>query len=92
MSSPADTKHPYIDRTAGVCGGEPVIRDTRFPVRSVVVHVLRFGMTVEELVREWPHLNPAQVYDALSYYYDHQEEIDDLIRQNDESFDGRATA
>jgi uncharacterized protein (DUF433 family) len=42
----------------------------------VVFYVLRQGMTPEELVREFPHLTLAQVYDALSYYYDHKEEID----------------
>jgi len=92
MSTPADTKHPYVTRTEGVCGGEPVIRDTRFTVRAIVAYVLRFGMAVEEVVREWPHLAPAQVYDALSYYYDHKDEIDELTRRNEVSLDGRATA
>ena len=92
MASPADTKHPYVTRTNGVCGGEPVIRDTRFSVRSVVEYVLRLGMTVEEMVREWPQLSEDKVYDALSYYYDHKDQIDALIGRNDEAFDGRATA
>ena len=92
MSTPADTKHPYVTRTEGVCGGEPVIRGTRFTVRAIVAYVLRFGMVVEEVVREWPHLAPAQVYDALSYYYDHKDEIDELTCRNEVSFDGRATA
>ncbi|MEW5934084.1 MAG: hypothetical protein AB1816_10920 [Bacillota bacterium] len=30
-------------------------------------------MTPGELVREFSHLTLAQVYDALSYYYDHKE-------------------
>ncbi|MDI6894536.1 MAG: DUF433 domain-containing protein [Bacillota bacterium] len=68
--------HPHVTRVPGCCGGRPVIRGTRFPVSSVVFYVLRQGMTPEELVREFPHLTLAQVYDALSYYYDHKEEID----------------
>jgi hypothetical protein len=28
------------------------------------------------MLREFSHLAPAQVLDALSYYYDHQEQID----------------
>jgi uncharacterized protein (DUF433 family) len=39
-------------------------------------------MTPEELVREFPHLTLAQVYDALSYYYDHKEEIDQEMHAN----------
>jgi uncharacterized protein (DUF433 family) len=34
------------------------------------------GETPEEILEKYPHLTLAQVYDALSYYYDHQEEID----------------
>ena len=92
MPPPFDCEHPYITTAADVCGGEPVIRGTRFTVRAVVAHVLRFGMTVEEVLREWPHLTAAQVYDALSYYYDHKDEIDEWARQSAEPFDGRATA
>ena len=92
MPTPPDTLHPHISRTVGVCGGEPVIRGTRFTVRAVVAYVLRLGMTVEEVVREWPHLSPAQVYDALSFYYDHQDEIDEAIRKNAATLDGRASA
>ena len=39
-------------------------------------------MSAEELVRTFPHLTLAQVHDALSYYYDHQAEIDKEIQTN----------
>ena len=61
-----------------------MITGTRFPVRSVVIQVLRQGLTPEELVREFSHLTLAQVYDALSYYYDHRKEIDADIALNTE--------
>jgi uncharacterized protein (DUF433 family) len=35
------------------------------------------------MVREWKHLTLAQVYDALSYYFDHKAEIDRLIRESE---------
>lgn len=75
-------RHPYVERKPGVCGGAPVIRGTRFPIRSVVVYVLHLGMTPEEMVRDWPHLKLAQIYDALSYYHDNQAAIDRSIRAN----------
>ena len=68
--------HPHIERRGGVCGGRPVLTGTRFPVRSVVGYVLRQGITPEELVAEFPQLTLASVHDALSYYYDHRDEID----------------
>ena len=72
--------HPYVERKKKVCGGRPVIRGTRFPVSSVVWNY-KLGLSVEEILREFPQLTPAQVYDALSYYYDHQPEIEAEIRQ-----------
>lgn len=72
--------HPYVECKKRVCGGRPVIRGTRFPVSSIVWNH-KLGFTVEEILREFPHLTPAQVHDALSYYYDHQQEIEDEIRQ-----------
>ena len=74
------TNHPYVERKKRVCGGRPVIRGTRFPVSSIVWNH-KLGFTIEEMLREFPHLTPAQVYDALSYYYDHQRDIEDEIRQ-----------
>jgi len=68
--------HPYIEQRKGVCGGRPVLAGTRFPVRSIVNYVLRQGITPEELVTEFPYLTLASVHDALSYYYDHREEIE----------------
>ena len=70
------TKHPYIVFLKTHCGGSPVIAGTKFPVRSIVFYVLKQGMTPEELIKEFTHLTLPQVYDALSYYYEHREEIE----------------
>lgn len=85
MPRALDVRHPYISRRKSICGGEPVIRGTRFPVRSIVEYSLRQGMTPEEIVREWSRLTLAQVYDALSYYHDHKGEVDGLIRRQQPS-------
>ena len=72
--------HPYIERKRGVCGGRPVIKGTRFPVSSVVIHYHR-GLTAEDILRDFPQLTPTQVYGALAYYFDYQGEIDAEIEQ-----------
>jgi uncharacterized protein (DUF433 family) len=72
--------HPYVTRDAAIQGGRPVIVGTRFPVSSIVQNHRR-GLTAEEILREFPQLTPAQVYDALSYYYDHQDDMDQEIAQ-----------
>jgi uncharacterized protein (DUF433 family) len=48
-------KHPYIASLKSHCGGSPIIAGTKFPVRSVVLYVLRQGMSPEELVKEFSH-------------------------------------
>ena len=76
--------HPYITSHRDLCGGSPVIKGTKFPVRSVVNYVLRQGLSPEEIVGEFSHLTLAQVYDALSYYYDHKDAIDRELAENTE--------
>jgi uncharacterized protein (DUF433 family) len=75
--------HPYVERRPGVQGGRAVIKGSRFPVSSIVLNHRR-GLSVDEILREFPDLKPAEVYDVLSYYYDHQAEIEaDIAALND---------
>jgi uncharacterized protein (DUF433 family) len=77
------TQHPHIERRAGVVGGEPVIVGTRIAVR-LIAGWHRMGLNADEIVAMYPHLNHAQVYDALSYYYDYKNEIEQLLAEHDE--------
>jgi uncharacterized protein (DUF433 family) len=80
------TDHPHIVRRPGVCGGSPVIEGTRIPVRLIAGYVNDGIMDAGEIVRAYPNLTLAQVYDALAYYHDHKSEIDEELRQNTEEF------
>ncbi|HXH71019.1 MAG TPA: DUF433 domain-containing protein [Pyrinomonadaceae bacterium] len=71
----------YITSNKEILSGEPIIKGTRTPVRSIV-EKWRLGYTPEDLVRGLPHLTLAQVFEAMSYYYDNQPEIDDYIARN----------
>ena len=75
------TDHHYVVRDDGILGGEPIIKGTRTPVRAIVA-LWRLGVTPEEIPGHLPHLNLAQVFDALSYYADHMDEINGLIERN----------
>ncbi len=85
MAVALKTQHPYITSRSQVHGGEPVVRGTRVSVRSIVQYVLREGMAPETLVKEFPQLSLAAVYDTLSYYYDHRSQIDKLLREQTEA-------
>jgi uncharacterized protein (DUF433 family) len=75
------TEHPHIERQANVLGGEPVIKGTRTPVRAIVEH-WKFGDPPDEIARKLPHLRLAHIFDALSYYDDHRDEIERYIMLN----------
>jgi uncharacterized protein (DUF433 family) len=75
------TEHPHIVRKPGTCGGAPLIRNTRITVRHIAV-LWKAGEPVEEIVQTFPHLQASWVYDAVSYYLDHQQEIEKEIEDN----------
>ncbi|MBI3354452.1 MAG: DUF433 domain-containing protein [Nitrospirae bacterium] len=77
--------HPYITHKKGVCGGRSIIEGTRVPVWSIIKWY-KTGMSIEEILRGFSHLTPAQVYDAFSYYYDNQAEIEEDIAENEEDY------
>lgn len=85
MRSTTTGIHPYVQQLTGLAGGASVVTGTKFPVRSVVHYILHQGMTAEELVREFPQLTLPKVYDALSYYYDHKDDLDTEMAANTEA-------
>ncbi len=48
------------------CFGKPCIRGLRIPVASILSY-LSAGMTVEEILAEWPELEPEDIYEALGF-------------------------
>ncbi len=76
-----ETEHPHIIRVENVKGGEPIIRGKGITVQTIVV--LAKQMSVQQLVDEYDGvLTLAEIYDALSYYYDHPDEIEQYIAEN----------
>ena len=73
----------FITRTEGVQGGEPIVRGTRTPVRTIVA--LYFEVYPDDPARaqaSLPHLTGRQIEAALAYYADHRAEIDRLIAEH----------
>ena len=75
------TEHPFIVHDNEILGGEPVVKGTRTPVRSIV-EWWKFGASPEEIMENLPHLTLSQIFDALSYYADHRDEIEQYIAEN----------
>ncbi len=75
------TEHHYIVKDDDILNGEPIIKGTHTPVRAIV-ETWRMGVAPEEIPIGMPHLTLAQVFNALSYYSDHQSEINIYIERN----------
>lgn len=54
------------------------IGQTRYKVIHLAGEHYHYGWTADELLRQHPDLRPEEVYAALTYFYDHH---DDMVAQ-----------
>jgi len=59
----------------------PIIEGTNMKVVEVVLEKTAYGWSPEELHFQHPYLTLGQIYSALAYYWDHQEDLDQDIEQ-----------
>lgn len=75
-----------IVRDDDVLGGEPRIDGTRVGVRHVVALVIEGNQSPAYSADQFD-ISMAEVYEALSYYYAHIDEMREIERQNEAAFD-----
>lgn len=63
--------------------GIPWITGVNTKVCEVVLDKIAYGWSPEEMHRQHPHLSMAQIHAALSYYYEHQADVDGDIQRRD---------
>jgi uncharacterized protein (DUF433 family) len=63
--------------------GKPVIAGTRITAHDIAVMYVMNNSPVEWIAENYD-ITPAQIYAALSCYYDHKEQIDREIQEGDE--------
>ena len=68
----------HIEITPGIAGGKPCIRGHRITVQNIAIWHERMGRSPDEIASEYD-LTLADVHAALTYYFDHQVEIDRSI-------------
>lgn len=88
MTTPTDTK--YIVRDPDVLGGKPTIAGHRIAVHHIAWWYSQ-NESAEQIARDF-HLAPAEVHAALVYYYDHKDEIDRELLEEDAEHRARAEA
>ncbi len=69
-----------ITFNANVMGGKPCIRGMRVTV-GTIVGLIASGATFEEILADYPYLEPDDIRAALSYAAWRPEEIDELLAQ-----------
>lgn len=74
--------YPHIVSTPGTMGGRPRIAGRRIRVSDVAVWHERLRMTADEISDDYD-LTLAQVYAALTYYFDHRDAIDQEVRDSE---------
>src|SRR5512143_2261493 len=75
---------PGIESRPDVCGGDPCIVRTRIPV-WVLEQARRLGVHEADLLQSYPILRAEDLVNAWAYVRSHREEIDQQIRENEES-------
>ena len=74
--------YPHIEKPEGKPAR--LARIPRIRVAQIVIDYLDHHWTPEEMVMHYPHLQLAEVYAAMTYYFDHQTEIDAEIQATNE--------
>ncbi|MEM7537190.1 MAG: DUF433 domain-containing protein [Chloroflexota bacterium] len=71
----------HIESTPGIKNGKPRISGRRITVENIVIWHEWMGIAVDEIATQYD-LTLAQIYAALSYYFDYREEINDSIKKS----------
>jgi uncharacterized protein (DUF433 family) len=74
----------YIEISPDVRAGKPRITGTRIAVEDIAVMHLKMGYSLIEIAGKYD-LSLASVYSAMAYYFDHRDEIDCRIVEDEES-------
>lgn len=76
------TEHAHIVQVNGVCGGEPVIDGLCVSVRHGVTQHQQGEAIVD--IAEALGISEAQVFHALSYFFNHRDEIMAIIAREEQ--------
>ena len=64
-----EIRHHLFDRISmdpEKCFGKPCVRGLRMPVASILAY-LSGGMSIDELITQWPELEREDIYQALGF-------------------------
>lgn len=84
MATEKEVMTSWIQKSAGVCGGEPCVRNTRHTVAGLV-EWKRQGLTDARILEHHSDLTREDLEAAWAYYATHHDEIDRAIEEHAEA-------
>lgn len=78
-------EHPHVHEVAGVCGGYPVIRNTRIPVWMIVEFYRELG-EIDRIAEMYPHVGKDRIQGALDFYAAHPDRVDEDRDRNERAY------
>jgi len=80
--------HPHIRVDKKILGGSPHVSGSRVPVRRLYAFY-RSGTPIEKILKRYPQLSPAKVFDALAFALDNPEVMEADMEREVEIIEGR---
>jgi uncharacterized protein (DUF433 family) len=74
----ARVTYPHIEETPK---GVAYLSGTKTKVIEIALDRIAHHWDADEIQKQHPHLSLGQIYAALAYYFDHQEELDEQIEE-----------
>lgn len=72
----------YIAIDPEICGGKPHVVGHRITVLQIAIWHEIMGKSVDEIATEYD-LTLSEIYAGLAYYFDHREEVDEMMRESE---------
>ena len=84
MATDTNLKKSWVQKAAGVCGGDACIRNSRITVHGLVRYK-QLGLSDERILEAIQGLTPEDLAVAWDYYAANQAEILEAIRLNEDA-------
>ena len=80
------TDHPHIIKVKGASNiWQAAVKGTYIRVWAIV-GLYKRGMSDGEILKGFPTITLAELHDAISYYHDNKEEIEQFIEENERAY------
>ncbi|EAZ91420.1 DUF433 domain-containing protein [Crocosphaera chwakensis] len=77
--------YPHIEEIESQDKKMLIIEGTKIPLTYLIEDYYRLNQSVDAVIKKWEHLDPALIFSALAYYYDHISEVQKLLQKQKEA-------